>query len=205
MNEYKFSNHFPPKKDSISSQAENNEAMNLEDSYANLLKDADKLKLMLLAWNYQNSAAVRNGTSGPDLATMTNLWEQYQNALGISSVNKSADAGSPVSDLFEFKIASDFSQKVIKTSKNLIDQNLPFRPQSPSHSREDVNSPSDNKEEDEGSEDESDERMDHASYDPERLKAFNVIFGIILQIYFSNLSICRRCSFECSLTRTSTE
>jgi hypothetical protein len=47
--------------------------------------------------------------------------------------------------------------------------------QSPSHSQEDVNSPSDNnKEEDEGSEDESDERMDHASYDPERLKAFNV-------------------------------
>lgn len=46
--------------------------------------------------------------------------------------------------------------------------------QSPSHSREDVNSPSDNKEEDEGSEDESDERMDQTSYDPERLKAFNV-------------------------------
>lgn len=86
-------------KDSISSQSENSEAMNLEDSYANLLKDADKLKLMLLAWNYQNSAAVRNGTSGPDLATMTNLWEQYQNALGISVVNKSNDAGSPVSDL----------------------------------------------------------------------------------------------------------
>lgn len=77
--------------------------MNLEDSYANLLKDADKLKLMLLAWNYQNSAAVRNGTSGPDMATMTNLWEQYQNALGISVVNKSNDAGSPVSDLFSFR------------------------------------------------------------------------------------------------------
>lgn len=74
--------------------------MNLEDSYANLLKDADKLKLMLLAWNYQNSAAVRNGTTGPDLATMSNLWEQYQSALGMSSVNKSETAGSPVSDLF---------------------------------------------------------------------------------------------------------
>lgn len=129
-------------KDSISSHSEHGggETMNLEDSYANLLKDADKLKLMLLAWNYQNSAAVRNGTSGPDLATMTNLWEQYQNALGISGVNKSENAGSP----------------------------------SPSHSQEDVNSPSDNKEEDEGSEDESDERMDQASYDPERLKAFNM-------------------------------
>lgn len=50
-----------------------------------------------------------------------------------------------------------------------------FFVQSPSHSQEDVNSPSDNnKEEDEGSEDESEERMDQASYDPERLKAFNV-------------------------------
>lgn len=46
--------------------------------------------------------------------------------------------------------------------------------QSPSHSQDEVNSPSDNKEEDEGSEDESDERLDQASYDPERLKAFNV-------------------------------
>lgn len=79
--------------------------MNLEESYANLLKDADKLKLMLLAWNYQNSAAVRNGTSGPDLATMTNLWEQYQNALGISVANKSNEPGSPVSDLFDEEIA----------------------------------------------------------------------------------------------------
>lgn len=47
--------------------------------------------------------------------------------------------------------------------------------QSPSQSQEDANSPSDNnKEEDEASEDESDERIDQASYDPERLKAFNV-------------------------------
>lgn len=77
--------------------------MNLEDSYANLLKDADKLKLMLLAWNYQNSAAVRNGTSGPDLATMTNLWEQYQSALGISMA-KPSEAGSPVSEKKSFKL-----------------------------------------------------------------------------------------------------
>jgi hypothetical protein len=54
---------------------------------------------MLLAWNYQNSAAVRNGTTGPDLATMSNLWEQYQSALGMNQVNKSEAVGSPVSDL----------------------------------------------------------------------------------------------------------
>ena len=54
-------------------------------------------------------------------------------------------------------------------------KNLFIPPQSPSQSQDDVNSPSDNnKEEDEASEDESDERIDQASYDPERLKAFNV-------------------------------
>jgi hypothetical protein len=57
-----------------------------------LLKDADKLKLMLLAWNYQNSNAVRNGTDGPDLNTMTGLWQQYQTALGLS--NKTLTATS---------------------------------------------------------------------------------------------------------------
>lgn len=75
--------------------------MNAEDSYANLLKDADKLKLMLLAWNYQNSAAVRNGSSGPDMITMTNLWEQYQNALGINATNKT-EPGSLVSGIYIF-------------------------------------------------------------------------------------------------------
>ena len=91
------------KKDSISSQSENHETnLNTEDSYANLLKDADKLKLMLLAWNYQNSAAIRNNANGPDLTTMTNLWEQYQNALTGINVNKTSDGaiGSPVSIFF---------------------------------------------------------------------------------------------------------
>jgi hypothetical protein len=40
---------------------------------------------MLLAWNYQNSNAVRNGTDGPDLNTMTGLWQQYQTALGLNN------------------------------------------------------------------------------------------------------------------------
>jgi hypothetical protein len=92
------------KKDSLpSSQSENSHetaALNLDDSYANLLKDTDKLKLMLLAWNYQNSAAIRNNASGPDLSTMANLWEQYQNALTGMGVSKNGDGlaiGSPVS------------------------------------------------------------------------------------------------------------
>lgn len=57
---------------------------------------------MLLAWNYQNSAAIRNNANGPDLTTMTNLWEQYQNALTGINVNKTSDGavGSPVSIFF---------------------------------------------------------------------------------------------------------
>jgi hypothetical protein len=76
----------------------------LEDSYANLLKDADKLKLMLLAWNYQNSAAIRNNATGPDLTTMTSLWEQYQSALQGMGVSKNGDGaiGSPVSIFISF-------------------------------------------------------------------------------------------------------
>lgn len=80
--------------------------------------------------------------------------------------------------------------------------------QSPSHSREDVNSPSDNKEEDDGSEDESDERMDQATYDPERLKAFNVsstISRVSRNSSENSLFINHRCSFVCLLTRTSIE
>lgn len=88
-------------KDSISSQSENHEAtLNTDESYANLLKDADKLKLMLLAWNYQNSTAMRNGTNSAEFNAMNSLWEQYQNALGLN-VNKSTSesgAVSPVSD-----------------------------------------------------------------------------------------------------------
>ena len=88
-------------KDSISSQqSENHETtLNTDESYANLLKDADKLKLMLLAWNYQNSAALRsNGNSSADLNSVSSLWEQYQNALGLNvAKNNGEGAVSPVS------------------------------------------------------------------------------------------------------------
>lgn len=55
------------------------------------MKDADKLRLMLLAWNYQNSAAIRNGDAGPEMSTMSNLWEQYQNALVLSKSGNEQD------------------------------------------------------------------------------------------------------------------
>lgn len=47
---------------------------------------------------------------------------------------------------------------------------------SPTNSQDDRNSPSDTKDEDDASEDESDEKTSR-TYDPERLKAFNVSFS----------------------------
>lgn len=54
---------------------------------------------MLLAWNYQNSAALRsNGNSSADLNSVSSLWEQYQNALGLNvTKNNGEGAVSPVS------------------------------------------------------------------------------------------------------------
>lgn len=118
---------------------------------------------MLLAWNYQNSAAVRNGTAGPDLTTMASLWEQYQNAIGVNNPTKLEDSiRSIVSsvNLFLFIFIKNLNVILCDT-------------QSPTNSQDDRNSPSDTKEEDDGSDDESDEKTDRA-YNPERLKAFNV-------------------------------
>lgn len=107
--------YLKPIQDSISTSSESHaELANLDDSYANMFKDADKLKLMLLAWNYQNSTAVRNGSTGPDLATMTNLWEQYQNALANNTKSASNDhQDSPVNISFKAKIPVKFSNSKI--------------------------------------------------------------------------------------------
>lgn len=124
------------------------------DAYAGLMKDADKLKLMLLAWNYQNSNAVRNGTEGPDLSVVGGLWAQYQNALAQNA----AAASSKM----------DTSLSPIPRAEN----------QSPLEAQDETNS-SGQKEEDEVSEDDSDDKLDDKlphSHDPERLKAFNVRF-----------------------------
>lgn len=116
------------------------------------MKDADKLKLMLLAWNYQNSNAVRNGTEGPDLSVVGGLWAQYQNALAQNA----AAASSKM----------DTSLSPIPRTDN----------QSPLEAQDETNS-SGQKEEDEVSEDDSDDKLDEKlshPHDPERLKAFNV-------------------------------
>ncbi|XP_055633133.1 uncharacterized protein LOC129773544 [Toxorhynchites rutilus septentrionalis] len=123
-----------------------------EDAYAGLIKDADKFKLMLLAWNYQNSAAGKsqNGSEGPDLATMTNLWQQYQNALAMNA----------------------------KTSFNQLPITERQQP-SPIEQQDETNS-SEQKDDDDLSEDDSEDRIEATVNDPERLKAFNMFVRLFV-------------------------
>ncbi|XP_064074968.1 uncharacterized protein LOC113403506 isoform X6 [Vanessa tameamea] len=62
--------------------------MNDDDNYSShgYAKDAEKLKMMLLAWNYHSQAQGRNGDmteSGTD--SMADLWASYHSALGLGS------------------------------------------------------------------------------------------------------------------------
>lgn len=118
------------------------------------MKDADKLKFMLLAWNYQNSAAIQNGTEGPDLATMSELWAQYQNALTLSS-NKG------------------LLQTPIMQQCSTIEE-------TPSSETTDENNSSGQKDEDDISEDDSEDKMEQSPQDPERLKAFNMFVRLFV-------------------------
>ncbi|XP_053662654.1 nucleolar protein 4 [Anopheles marshallii] len=123
-----------------------------EDAYAGLIKDADKFKLMLLAWNYQNSAAGKsqNGAEGPDLATMTNLWQQYQNALAMTG-------------------KTNFNQLPVSE-----------RQSSPIEQQQDETNSSEQKDEDDLSEDDSEDRLEATVNDPERLKAFNMFVRLFV-------------------------
>ncbi|GAB0096813.1 hypothetical protein DMENIID0001_123810 [Sergentomyia squamirostris] len=132
----------------ITSNAEQaTEANHPEDPYSGLMKDADKLKLMLLAWNYQNSNAVRNGTEGPDLGVVGGLWAQYQNALALNGKQMSPSGR--------------------------VD------PSSPVENQDETNS-SGQKDEDDLSEDDSEDRIDANAQDPERLKAFNMFVRLFV-------------------------
>lgn len=118
------------------------------------MKDADKLKFMLLAWNYQNSAAIQNGTEGPDLATMSELWAQYQNALTLSS-----------------------NKALLQTP---ITQQCSTIEETPSSETTDENNSSGQKDEDDISEDDSEDKMEQSPQDPERLKAFNMFVRLFV-------------------------
>lgn len=133
-------------------QNDQSEANVPTDPYGNILKDTEKLKLMLLAWNYQNSAAVQNGTDGPDFATMSALWSQYQNALAITGD---------------------------KTKINTTQADQFSTDDNPKSDTPDENNSSGQKEDDE-SEDESDDKLEQNPQDPERLKAFNMFVRLFV-------------------------
>ncbi|KAJ6648418.1 Nucleolar protein 4-like [Pseudolycoriella hygida] len=132
---------------------EASEPQHIEDAYSGLMKDADKLKLMLLAWNYQNSNAVRNGTEGPDLGMVGGLWAQYQNALALNNPAKLPSASPP-----------------------RVDQSM----NSPSIENPDETSSSGQKDDDGSEDDDSDDRLDQNTHDPERLKAFNMFVRLFV-------------------------
>jgi len=98
---------------------------------------------------------VRNGTEGPDLSVVGGLWAQYQNALAQNAAAVAAATGK-------------------------MDSSLSPVPRQDAHSpmeAQDETNSSGQKEEDEVSEDDSDDKLDEklaTTHDPERLKAFNV-------------------------------
>lgn len=106
------------------------------------------LLILLLLFNFnQFDSAARNGTEGPDLAMVGGLWAQYQNALAVTAGVKLPSSSPP------------------HTEQSL---------NSPSMENPDETSSSGQKDDDDVSEDDSDDRLDQNSHDPERLKAFNV-------------------------------
>nr|CAI5840164.1 unnamed protein product [Callosobruchus analis] len=116
------------------------------------MKDTDKLKLMLLAWNYHNhQAANRNGNSDiPDLSNVPNseemvgLWAQYHSALGLAK-----GKATPPTNRESSPVNAETG------------------------SAHDETSSSGNKEDEDDDDDESDDKIDTQTHDPERLKAFN--------------------------------
>ncbi|CAH1182462.1 unnamed protein product [Phyllotreta striolata] len=123
------------------------------------MKDSDKLKLMLLAWNYHNNQGGRNGNSDiPDLSSvpgtedMVGLWAQYHSALGLA--------------------------KGKATPPTIRDNSSPVNAET--GSAHDETSSSGNKEDEDDDDDESDDKIDTQTHDPERLKAFNMFVRLFV-------------------------
>nr|CAH7761282.1 unnamed protein product [Callosobruchus chinensis]CAI5840165.1 unnamed protein product [Callosobruchus analis] len=123
------------------------------------MKDTDKLKLMLLAWNYHNhQAANRNGNSDiPDLSNVPNseemvgLWAQYHSALGLAK-----GKATPPTNRESSPVNAETG------------------------SAHDETSSSGNKEDEDDDDDESDDKIDTQTHDPERLKAFNMFVRLFV-------------------------
>ncbi|CAH2231719.1 jg14302 [Pararge aegeria aegeria] len=134
--------------------------MNDDDNFSShgYAKDAEKLKMMLLAWNYHSQTQGRNGDiteSGAD--SMADLWASYHSALGLGS--KPPKTPTPM--------ATGHSSPIHVGSGTPVE---------PASTHDETSSSDRTKDDDDGgaSDDDSDDRVDPQHHDPERLKAFNV-------------------------------
>ncbi|XP_052745327.1 nucleolar protein 4 isoform X2 [Bicyclus anynana] len=127
-------------------------------------KDAEKLKMMLLAWNYQSQTQGRNGDiteSGAD--SMADLWASYHSALGLGS--KPPKTPTPM--------ATGHSSPIHVGSATPVE---------PASTHDETSSSDRTKDDDDGgaSDDDSDDRVDPQHHDPERLKAFNMFVRLFV-------------------------
>ncbi|CAH0717911.1 unnamed protein product, partial [Brenthis ino] len=138
--------------------------MNDDDNFSShgYAKDAEKLKMMLLAWNYHQTPG-RNGDlseSGAD--SMADLWASYHSALGLGS--KPPKPPTP--------LATGHSSPI----------HIGSTPVEPASTHDETSSSDRTKDDDDGgaSDDDSDDRVDPQHHDPERLKAFNMFVRLFV-------------------------
>ncbi|XP_045762791.1 nucleolar protein 4 isoform X2 [Maniola jurtina] len=140
--------------------------MNDDDNFSShgYAKDAEKLKMMLLAWNYHSQTQGRNGDiteSGAD--SMADLWASYHSALGLGS--KPPKPPTP--------LATGHSSPIHVGSATPVE---------PASTHDETSSSDRTKDDDDGgaSDDDSDDRVDPQHHDPERLKAFNMFVRLFV-------------------------
>ncbi|XP_038218299.1 nucleolar protein 4-like isoform X2 [Zerene cesonia] len=140
--------------------------MNEDDNFTSqgYAKDAEKLKMMLLAWNYHNQSG-RNGDiseTGAD-SSMADLWASYHSALGLGS--KPPKPPTP--------LATGHSSPIHVGSATPVE---------PASTHDETSSSDRTKDDDDGgaSDDDSDDRVDPQHHDPERLKAFNMFVRLFV-------------------------
>ncbi|XP_063388188.1 nucleolar protein 4 isoform X1 [Cydia fagiglandana] len=140
--------------------------MNDDDNFSSqaFAKDAEKLKMMLLAWNYHSQTQGRNGDiteSGAD--SMADLWASYHSALGLGS--KPPKPPTP--------LATGHSSPIHVGSATPVE---------PVSTHDETSSSDRTKDDDDAgaSDDDSDDRVDPQHHDPERLKAFNMFVRLFV-------------------------
>ncbi|EEB17167.1 conserved hypothetical protein [Pediculus humanus corporis] len=131
-------------------------------------KEAEKLKMMLLAWS-----GGRNGEILPDDVQdeASQIWAGYHNALSLSKQTP------PIRSVRNIIRKEKFGH-LDGEPKNLFWQ-LPS-PTQETGSVHDETSSSGNKDDDDDEEEECEEKIDPLKYDPERLKAFNMFVRLFV-------------------------